>query len=279
MKNLNSYQKILGSYIIIIIIFWVVLQLTGSKSGTLNYLYSFMFGLIPFFGGIIGMLRAKLWGGLRSALGKAVFFISLGLFWWGFGESIWSYYNFFEGVAAPYPSLADIGFAQSIFFWVLGAFFLAKASGAWFAFRKSAKARVFTFMAPVLLLAASYYLLVVVARGGTLIPEGDPLLKLILDIAYPLGDFLAATFALVVFTLSYKYFGGFYKRSIMLILLGLAVMYFADFVFSYTTTIGTFYNGNWGDLMLTTGLSLLTFGTLGFATKPAVLKKDVPEQV
>lgn len=279
MKNLNIYQKIIGAYIGIVLLFWVVLQFTGSKSGTLNYTYSFMFGLIPFFGGIVGMMRAKLWGGLRSALGKAIFFISLGLFWWGFGENIWSYYNFFEGVAAPYPSLADIGFAQSIFFWVIGAFFLAQASGAWFAFRKSKKAKLFALVAPLLLLVASYYLLVVVARGGTLVPADEPPLKVLLDIAYPLGDFLAATFALVVFTLSYRYFGGFYKRSITLILAGLAVMYFADFVFSYTTTTGTFYNGNWGDLMLTTGLSLLTFGVLGFASKPAVVKKDLPEQV
>jgi hypothetical protein len=39
----------------------------------------------------------------------------------------------------------------------------------------------------------------------------------------------------------------------------------ADFVFSYTTTVGTYYNGNFGDLMLTTGLFLLSFGVLGFA--------------
>ena len=41
-------------------------------------------------------------------------------------------------------------------------------------------------------------------------------------------------------------------------------MTIADAVFSYTTTVGTFYNGQFGDLLLTTGLFLLTFGALGF---------------
>jgi hypothetical protein len=53
-------------------------------------------------------------------------------------------------------------------------------------------------------------------------------------------------------------------------------MFLGDFVFSYTTTTGSFYNGDWGDLILTTGLFLITFGVLGFATKPVL--KHKPEQ-
>ena len=41
-------------------------------------------------------------------------------------------------------------------------------------------------------------------------------------------------------------------------------MYLADFVFSYTTTVGTFFNGNFGDLLFTFALFLITFGLLGF---------------
>jgi F0F1-type ATP synthase assembly protein I len=47
-------------------------------------------------------------------------------------------------------------------------------------------------------------------------------------------------------------------------------MFVADVIFSYTTTAGTFYNGDAGDLLLTIGLFLMTFGILGFASKPAV---------
>lgn len=264
----NNYQKILLAYLVVLLVFWSYLGLTHSVGGMKNYLYSFMFGLIPFFGGMVGMAKARIWGGLNSSLGRAIFFISLGLFLWGIGENIWSYYNIVKGIPAPYPSLADIGFAPSIFFWGLGAFYLSKASGARHNFHKSHVAKVFAVGSALVLLSLSYYMLVVVARGGVLVPPDEPVLKVILDIAYPLGDFIALTLAFVIFGLSFRLFGGFYHIPIISILLGLVTMYIGDFVFSYTTTVGTFYNGNWGDLILTLGLFFLTFGVLGFATPP-----------
>ena len=261
--GLNILQKICLSSYIFLVVFWGLLFLNGSQEGFYNYLYSFLFGLIPLIGGFMTMINSKLWGGLKSAIGKAVFFIGLGLFCWGIGETIWSYYNFFLGIPAPYPSLADIGFAPSIFFYGLGAAYLSLATGAKYGLRNPL-AKIFIVVAPLAVLVLSYYVLVVFARGGVLVPEGEPPLKTVLDIAYPLGDFLGLTIAVVISGLSFKYFGGKYIIDILAILLGLAVMFFADTVFSYTTTVGTYYNGNLGDLMLTTGLFLLTFGVLGF---------------
>lgn len=270
MKNINIYQKIAAAYFVVMVIFWAGLLLTHHKTGNLNYWYSFLFGLIPLVGGLVGMFKAHIWGGLKSSLGKAVFFVSLGLFLWGFGEAIWSYYNFFKHVPAPYPSLADIGFAPSIFFWILGTAFLSIATGALFALKKSHLTKILAVLAPVVLLAPSYYLQVHVARGGVLIPHGETALKTVLDIAYPFGDFLALTFAAIVYALSYRYFGGLYRRAVSFILAGLAVMYCGDSVFSYATTKGTYYNADWGDMVLTLGLFLLTFGILAFATKPDI---------
>jgi hypothetical protein len=276
MKSLNIYQKLTLGFFVLLVFFWGGLFFSHTSSGNLNYWYSFLFGLIPLVGGLVGMLKAKLWGGMKSTMGKSVFFISLGLFLWGFGESIWSYYNFFRHVPAPYPSLADTGFAPSIFFWIIGIIFLAKASGAFFALRKNTWAKVLVVLLPILLLVPSYYIQVKLARGGTLVPPGEGALKLVLDIAYPMGDFLALLFAAGVFILSYKYFGGLYRKAIITILLGLAMMYSADTIFSYTTTKGTYYNADWGDFMLTIGVFLLTFGVLAFATKPSVKKESAP---
>jgi len=261
--KLNRIQKICLIFYVFLLVFWTVLFLSKFTDGFYNYLYSFLFGLIPLFGGLIAMFRSKVWGGLRSAIGKAVFFIGLGIFLWGCGELIWSYYNFFMNVPAPYPSLADIGFAPSIFFYGLGTAFLAKAIGAKFGLRNKL-AKVFVILAPIIILAFSYYILVTVARGGVLVPEGETMLKTILDIAYPLGSFVALTIAIILSGLSFKYLGGRYKFDIYAILLGLGVMFIGDTVFSYTTTVGTYYNANFGDLLLTTGLFLLSFGVLGF---------------
>lgn len=278
MQKINNYQKFFSIFFGLLVIFWAALLVTGTKSGNLNYWYSFLFGLIPLFGGAIGMYKSRIWGGFKSSVGKAVFFVSLGLFLWGFGETIWSYYNFFRHVPAPYPSLADIGFAPSIFFWILGMAFLSVATGALFALRKTHWAKVLVVLIPLLLLIPSYYIQITLARDGTLVPPDEPLLKTILDIAYPFGDFLALTFAAVIFGLSYQYFGGLYRRAILCLLAGLVVMYCADSVFSYTTTKGTYYNANWGDLLLATGQFLMTFGILAFATKPAIRKPAETDQ-
>lgn len=262
--KLNGFQKICLIFFIGLVAFWSYITLSNLTAGTLNYLYSFLFGLIPLVGGAIAMARSRIWG--NSAMGKAVFFTGLGLFLWGVGETIWSYYNFVLNVPAPYPSLADLFFAPSIFFYGLGAFYLAKVTGAKYGLR-SPIAKVFLIVAPIVVFVVSYHFLVTVARGGVLIPEEETLLKAILDIAYPLGDFLSLTIAIMVSSLSFKYFGGIYKMDIFSILLGLGVMFVADCVFSYTTTVGTYYNANFGDLLLTTGLFLITFGILGFCNK------------
>ncbi|MBI3250610.1 MAG: hypothetical protein HYZ61_02030 [Candidatus Andersenbacteria bacterium] len=261
--NLNTPQKISLAFYIFLLIFWVALFFTNTTEGFYNYFYSFLFGLIPLIAGIVAIFSAKRWGGVKTAIGKAVFFVGLGILFWGAGEMIWSYYNFFLGVPAPYPSVADLGFAPSIFFYGLGAFYLSKVTGAKYGLR-SKTAKVFVTIAPFAILAASYYLLVVVARGGVLVPEGETPLKIVLDIAYPLGDFLSLAVAVIISGLSFQYMGGRHTGDIVAILLGLGVMFLGDTAFSYATTVGTYYNANWGDLLLTTGTFLLSLGVLGF---------------
>lgn len=261
--TLNFLQKIVVGFLGYLIIFWVILFFSNTTQGFYNYSYSFLFGLIPLIGGVVAVLNAKKWGGLKSAMGKAVFFIGLGILCWGIGEMIWSYYNFFLGVPAPYPSLADLGFAPSIFFYGLGALYLSKVTGAKFGLKNNL-AKFFLGLATILILIVSYYILVVVARGGVLVPDGESALKIFLDIIYPLGDFLALALAVIISGLSFQYMGGRYTLDIAAILAGLGVMFIADSVFSYTTTTGSYYNGNWGDLLLTFGMFLLTYGVLGF---------------
>jgi hypothetical protein len=127
-------------------------------------------------------------------------------------------------------------------------------------------------------LILSYYILIIVARGGVWVSPESPLLKTILDIAYPLGDFVGLTVSVVVSSLSFKYLGGGYKYDIIAILGGLAMMFVADSLFSYTTTTGSYYNGSFTDLAYIAGLFLLSFGILGFGklkngpvAKPATL--------
>jgi len=257
-------QRICLGFFVLLFALWSALFVTGTTDGFYNYLFSFLFGLTPLIGGLVAIESARVWGGLKSAVGRAVFFIGLGILLWGIGEATWSYYNFFLGVPAPYPSIADIGFAPSIFFYGLGAVFLARATGARYALRDHWYAKMFLIIAPFIIAIVSYYILVIVARGGVVIPQGEDGLKSLLDVLYPLGDFVGFAIAVIVGGLSYKYLGGRYQWDVYAILLGLVVMFVADSIFSYTTTVGTYYNADFGDLILALGTSLLTFGVLGF---------------
>lgn len=264
--RLNTAQKICLVFYIFLIVFWGTLFFRNITDGFYNYLYSFLFGLIPLFGGLMAMFSARSWGGFKSAVGKGVFFVGLGLFLWGCGETIWSYYNFFLNEPAPYPSVADIGFGPSIFFYCLGAFYLSKATGAKYGL-KSLAAKISVVVVTVVLFLLSYYFLITKARNttlGDLILGHSELLKIVLDIAYPFGGFIGLLLAVLISGLSFKYLGGKYKLDVYSILVGLGIMFIGDYIFSYTTTVGTYYNANFGDLVLTTGLFFLTIGILGF---------------
>ena len=261
--KINYAQRISVWYMTGMIIFWFFLLATHRTFGNLNYFFSFLMGLLPFFGGIVAMMRARDWTSMKGYVSRGVFFLGLGLFCWGCGELIWSYYNFFTGVSAPYPSFADLGFAPSVFFYCIGAVYLARAAGADLGLRRRF-ATLFMVVVPVIMFFFSYYFLVTVARQGVLLSSSDSPLKNFFDIAYPIGDFISLTAAVVISGLSFRFIMSEYRIAIFSILSGLAVMFVADSIFSYTTSLATYFNGDLGDIIFTIALFLLTFGVLGF---------------
>lgn len=264
--GLNIFQKILIIWFCFTITFWVILNYSGDKTTYWNYFYSLFFALIPFGGGIIGLFIAKSWKLFESLVGRAVFLISLGLISWGSGSIIWTiYYNFIQNNPVPYPSLADLGYIISYPLWTIGMINLPHAVGSKPYFGKHQK--LFFILIPMLVLALSYFLLMSITKNPLIFYPVKSPLKLVFDIAYPAGDAIILTTALVL-SVSFKFFGGKYKQSIYAILVGFCFQYIGDFSFSYTTTVGSFYNGNWGDLMFTIGLFLVTFGILGFYFHP-----------
>ncbi len=262
--RLNILQKILLVYFIGLFLFWCNLHfILKSETSFYNYFFSFLFSLVPLVCGFFGMFFSKSWGWLKSSVGRSVFFVSLGSFCWGAGSMGWSYYNFFKNVSMPYPSWADVGFLAASLFWIIGAINLSKPSGARSG-SKHANGKVLLLLIPTVVIAFSYYFLVTVARGGVLTSSLNDYLKLFFDLAYPISDVIILTISLIIFSLSMKYLGGKYKITILTLLMGFVAMYFADFTFSYTTTIGTFFNGDFGDLLFATALFLISFSTLGF---------------
>jgi hypothetical protein len=261
--TLNGYQKASIGFFIALVVYWTVLFASGLKAGFYNDFFVFLYGLLPLFGGIAAIRGYREWGGLSTILGRAILFLGLGLFLWGAGETVWSYYNFFLHIETPYPSIADLFFAPSVFCYTLGTIYVARTTGARLGLR-TLGGKAFAALAPVAVFVLAYYVLIVVGQGGHLLSQGSSLLKATLDIAYPLGDAVSLAVSLVVAGLSFRYMGGRYKSDILFILAGLAIMFAADSVLSYTSTIGTARSGDFGDLLFTAGIFFLTCGVLGF---------------
>lgn len=272
----NTIIKILVLNYILAAIVTGALFYFSETSSLINNLYGVLFlGFIPVLGGINGLFIAKRWGFFKSAVGRAVIYLSLGLITWGLGTYIYSgIYNLILQVEVPYPSFADIGYVLALPLWAIGMIEMSRATGAKYGLRSS-RGKVILLIIPALVVAISYYLLIVVARAGSFTFGDTAILKVILDLAYPIGDVFILTFATLIYGLSYKYFGGIFKKAIYIILLGFVLMYFADFSFSYTTTLGTWYPGDWDDLLFTTAMLSLSIGVA--LLDPRFARKDTIE--
>ena len=261
--QLNTPQKICFAILLFLFAFWVILFASGVKGGFYNNLWGFLLAPMPLIGGIVAVTRARQWGGFRSTMGKAIFFLGLGAFSWGAGEMMWSYYNFFLSVPVPYPSLADIAYVPSVFFYALGTVYFSQATGFTLAIKKT-HAKIFAIMAFIITLLASYYVLIVIARNGVLISPGETPIKVIFDIAYPLGYFVGLMIAIIASGLTFRYLKGRHKTGTVALLLGFVASFISDSLFSYTTATNTYYNGSPVDLLFMINTFLFTFAVLGF---------------
>jgi len=256
--KLNNYSSFLLGFFSLFLIYWIGIQSSGITDLPINLLFSFATAVLAFIGGVMGLLVSKHWGGKKSAVGKAILLISLGIISWSFGNFIWSFYNFVLHQPVPYPSLSDIGYTLAIPLWAIGVFYLSMATGVKFRLRESGSNILLTIL-PIIATIFSYYFLFVIARGSSFEVEGG-LLKIFLDFYYPIGDWVILTMSFLLFGLSLKYLGGKFRLPIFIILAGFVVMFMADFSFSYATTIGTYYNGNISDLLFATAIFVLSFG-------------------
>lgn len=268
----------LSGFYFVLVIFWFTSPLSGLKAPInisdffigvkdvpYSYVFAFAYGLIPIIGGVAGFASAEKWGLFKSSMGRALFFLSMGLITWGYGELIWSYYNFIAHTEIPYPSWADASFIVSWPLWAIGMLYLGKATGAKFGLKRKG-GKLLALVIPVLTIIISYHLIVNIAHQGVFEVDGD-LNKIFFDLAYPIFDVVVLTIAALIYGLSFKYLGGKYKFSVLITLLGFVINYIADLGFSYTTTVETFYNGNWVDLMFATAMFMLSFGITNLNVK------------
>jgi len=231
------------------IVWWIVLAATHTKYHMVNYWWQAGLAAITILYGIFGMMAAKHWSWLKSGVGQGVFFLSLGMIMWGIGQAGWTYYVIKDPNNQTPPShVLDVLYSSSIPLWFYGMFKLSKATGARYGLR-GVWAKIGVVALIIVIFAVSYYFLVNVARGGTSYFHSDTFWNIFFNLVYAAGDVVNLTLALAIFGLSWRFLGGRFKRPIILILIAFAIIYFADFFYSFYFGKNQYYNGHWSDLL------------------------------
>ena len=271
--KITKISKIIIAFYTFTVLYWIILVVISKYSlvdeqtlHTLRLFTQIPLIYIPLVGGLFGIRNSIHWNGTKSVMGRSTLFLSLGLIAWGSGMIIWNYYIFFTSIEIPYPSFADVGYALGLLFLVLGILNLYKAIGIRFALRNR-KGKIVLFVVPIIVILFSIYLLIYVARGGALIDSSGNYLKLFFDLLYPLGDVVILTVISLAYLLSRKLLGGVYKVPILVLLVGFMMFYISDFMFSYTTTKETYFNGHLVDFLFTTTMFVLSTGVAMFDPK------------
>lgn len=223
-------------------------------------LFSNVYGIMALWGGILGIIISKEWGGLKSYIGRSIFLISLGLLFQELGQLSYAYYYFFLQLEEiPYPSFGDIFFLSSTPLYAWGAILLVKAT--WTRdISKNTYNKIIVILIPTLILVISKLLF---------LPDyefdwSNPIL-IFFDIGYPIGQAIYISIALLAYLFSQKYLGGNLKWPILIIIIALVLQYIADYFFTYLFHKEALYPGELSDYTFFLAYFVMTYGLIQFS--------------
>jgi hypothetical protein len=262
------------SLFIFFTLWWIrvhfVLHAVGSDDPA-NKRFTVSYGVIALYGGIIGLLASKKWGGVKSLLGRTILLFAIGLLLQEVGQLFYTYYIYFKHTEVPYPSLGDIGYFGSVLCYIGGTFLLTKTSGAKFSMHNY-RNRLIILVLPLALLFLSYWTFL---KDYQYVNASTAFL----DFGYPLGQAIYISVALLAYLLSRKLLGGVLRKCILFIIFALIVQYIADSTFLYQVQKETWYAGGWNDYVYAVSYFVMTLALLKFYTTFSQVKSSTSSAV
>lgn len=238
--------------------FWGLSLHYLPKNSPLHEYFGSFYGVMALWGALCGIVISKHWGGFKSVMGKTILLFSLGLFAQEFGQIAYSYYIFYLHNEIPYPSLGDIGFFGTIPLYILGSFYLAKASGVNISLH-SFQNKLQAVIIPAILLFIGYFLFL----RDYVVDFSNPL-KLFLDFGYPLGQAVYLSIGILTYSLTRKLLGGVMKKRILFFIAAFSAQFLADYSFIYFQD--AYYPGSFIDFMYLIAYFLMTIAILQIET-------------
>ena len=241
---------------LVLFVFWLLINFGVLSTDANHQLWAAFYQSIALVGGIVGLFYSRLWGGAKSYIGGGILLLSMGLLLQCLGQSVYSYYIFYQHIAVPYPSLGDVGFFGSVIMYIGAAWQFARASGVSLK-SKYFKSKIAVFILPLILLVVSFF----VFLKGYVFDWTHPL-KIFLDFGYPFAEAIYVSIALVTLFFCQQLLGGVMKRPITFLLLAFIFQYISDFVFLYQSNAGTWQVGGLNDLMYSISYLFMSLGVI-----------------
>lgn len=254
---------------IALVVFWSWINVSGLKEGGINNLYGALYPIIALLGGLYGVfVVSKKWGGVKSVVGRGLFFLSLGLLAEVFGQWTWSYYTIIKQIEVPYPSIADIGYFAIIPLYGYAIYNFAIAAGVKVNLR-SFQGRLQAILIPILMVLIAYFLFLKDVEI-----DSSNLLRTFLDFGYPAFEAIAVSIGILTYSLSRNVLGGVMKPKVLYLVFALIVQYVTDYTFLYRAGVGIYYNAGPVDLMYTTSFMVMSLGIFFFSLNRAEPREE-----
>lgn len=247
---------------------WSSLQFPQTRNIKVLDFYETTYTLMALWGGVWGLVISRSWGFVRSIMGRAIIVLSLGLLAQVFGQIVYSYYVYVAGVEIPYPSLGDVGYFGSVLLYTYGVYLLAKASGVKLGL-KSISNKIIAVIIPLVMLIIGYALFLQSYEFDL----SDPV-RVFLDFGYPLGQAIYVSLAFLTLLLSRGLLGGVMRDKILFLIVALVAQFFADYVFLYQVSRGTWELGGINEFMYLIAYFLMALGIIQLNSVVKSLKNN-----
>jgi phosphotransferase system glucose/maltose/N-acetylglucosamine-specific IIC component len=260
---------------LVFVAWWLYINLalrSPDHNNVNNQIFGATYGVLSIFGGAIGIVASKKWGGRKSLVGRALLFFAIGLLAQEFGQLTYSYYTYVSKVAIPYPSVGDVGYFGSVLFYIYAAWQLAKTAGVKFSLKDRSKKIIATAL-PLILLASSYLFFLRSYQFD--FSSFKACLTVFLDFGYPLGQAIYIAIALMTYLLSKGLLGGIMRNKILFVLFALFIQYIADFSFLNAAKSGSPFPAGANDLMYLIAYTVMALALNSF--RISLIKAPKPE--
>src|SRR4051812_37505811 len=189
--------------------------------------------VMPFVAGLACFWRARKEDG-RARLAWVFMGAAAGA--WSFGQTIWTYYESFQGREVPFPSYADLGYLGAVPLLVIGLMLLSSSGRQAVGVARTVLDGL--VVATGLLIVSWQIVLEQTFQAG-----GDTLVAQVISLAYPIGDVVCGSVAIVVLART-RTIRGPGLLTIFLLTAGTVSFAMGDSGFVFLTLKETYYSGH-----------------------------------